>query len=104
MIYTIKPNNYKMQLNPPTPIQINAPSSISIPQLSQFNIELPNNQPIDPAIIQQVREMSNMGNIVTPNPNPRIIPSMKTKSGLLFRDILGRAAKTENCGGCEGKK
>lgn len=67
-----------------------------------------NNRALDPMVLEKIRELSsaNASNVIgAPSPlltqpkNP-----FQVKTGLLFRDILGRADNTRSCSSCGTKK
>ena len=58
-----------------------------------------NNRKLDPAVLNRIREDSNVSDgTIAPPKNP-----FRAKTGLLFRDILGRADNTRSCSSCGNK-
>jgi hypothetical protein len=67
---------------------------------SAANIQMTNNRKIDPEILNRIRELAPLEN-TAPNqpPNP-----LRAKTGMMFRDILGRADNNRSCSSCGNKK
>ena len=87
--------------NPKIPPTANDPNPKIVQGLPpNIQISMPNNRPIDPEILNKVRSLASQTTTTAPGQpaNP-----LRSRSGLWFRDILGRASPSE-CGSCEGKK
>ena len=99
MNYTVNRTNYKIP-SPPlheTKKTPDPPSPVFPPSLS---IAMPNNRPLDPNVLGKIRELETFQ-----TPPPVYVPPnpFRKNSGLLFRDILGRASPA-NCKSCDGAK
>jgi hypothetical protein len=68
---------------------------------STANIQMTNNRKIDPEILNRIRELAPVEDIAPPSQpkNP-----FRAKTGLMFRDILGRADNNRSCSSCGNKK
>jgi len=100
MNFTPTSTNYKIPqtANDPKPTFINH----STPGI---NINMTNNRPLDPLVLQKIRELSSASDTVPIITNPITEKSpFQKKSGLLFRDILHRADNTRSCSSCGNKK
>jgi hypothetical protein len=102
MNYSQHNNNYKIpvSINDPNPTFINqAPNK---PLMASKNVEL------NLDVLQQIQELTGArSNIVEDISPPVFVPHknpFRAKSGLLFRDILGRADNTQSCSSCGTKK
>lgn len=94
--------NYTPTLTPnyKIPLSTNDLKPTHIPNTAA-NIQMTNNRKIDPAVLNRIREDSLIvdGTPSAPPKNP-----FRAKTGLLFRDILGRADNTRSCSSCGNKK
>ena len=102
MNYSPHSNNYKM------PITANDPKPTFINQATNKPLMATNNVELNLDVLQQIQELtgvkSNMVDDISP---PVFVPHknpFRAKSGLLFRDILGRADNTQSCSSCGTKK
>jgi hypothetical protein len=105
-IIHIYPMNFTTnRANPKVPPTANDPNPQIIPGLPpNIQISMPNNRPIDPEIINKVRSLASQGTTTsTTTGTVRPVNPLRSRSGLWFRDILGRASPSE-CGSCEGTK
>ena len=95
------------RMNPKIPTNSIAPATTFSGPTPAFQISMPNNKPIDPNVLNQIRELSNANSIPTTSGTPGVRPNnpnpFRARSGLWFRDILGRASPSD-CNTCEGAK
>lgn len=107
--YSYSMNFTTNRINPKIPDKPIAPTTTFSGQIPAFQISMPNNRPIDPHVLNQIRELSNANSIPTTSGNytPGVGPNnpnpFRARSGLWFRDILGRASPSD-CETCEGAK
>ena len=89
------------RINPKMPETANDPNPTIINGLPpNIQISMPNNRPIDPEVLNKVRNLTSASSgfyPATPS-NP-----LRNRSGLWFRDILGRASPSE-CSPCDKTK
>lgn len=93
MNYTANRTNYKI---PPPPLY----ETKKNPDPPTLSVAMPNNRPLDPTVLGKIRELETFQ-----TPPPVYVPPnpFRKNSGLLFRDILGRASPA-NCKSCDGAK
>jgi len=65
-----------------------------VDQMASLQISMPNNRPIDPNVLTKIRELATNPSATEISTQTRPNP-LRAKSGLWFRDIIGRASPTK---------
>ena len=102
MNYSQNNNNYKI------PVSTNDAKRTFINQATNKPLMASNNVELNLDVLQQIQELTGTRSSIVEDISPPVFVPHKNpfraKSGLLFRDILGRADNTQSCSSCGTKK
>lgn len=71
------------------------------PTFVNHSTDTTNNRKIDPAVLNRIRDLSQgTESTTTVSTNMRPANPFRAKTGLMFRDILGRTDNTRSCSSC----